>query len=65
MLVDEDVQIGAYITVNKLRAAYVIAARLDRPAQVSRIRAEALRTGQESVVKLCERFLAGNKEAAA
>ena len=34
MLVDEGMQIGALIAVNKLKAAYVIAARLERAAQV-------------------------------
>ena len=99
MLVDEEMQIGGLITVNKLKAAYVIAARLERPAQVrrvdrgidrptarpvtqglirrgeraapdcpavavkvSRIRAEAVRTGQEAIVKLCDRFLAGSRD---
>jgi hypothetical protein len=61
-LVDAGAKVTALITCGKLRAAYAEAARLGRAAWVARVRAEAARAGQTSVVDLCDRFLADNKD---
>lgn len=59
MVVDDGNRITANIIAGKLKSAYLLAVQLESSAQVSRIRAEAVRLKQQMVVQLCDKYLSG------
>lgn len=57
MIKTDDTRIKVYITVGKLRAAYLIAIRLGKEDKVRLIRDEAQRSGQTAVYDICKKWL--------
>lgn len=57
MIMDVTNRISGNIVAGKLKAAYLIAVQYKMHTQVERIRTEAIRQKQQSIVTLCDKYL--------
>jgi len=56
-------KINAFIISGKLRNAYLHAIKVQRYSDIEKIRQEAIRTQQNAVVQLCDKFLSTQQES--
>ncbi|CAF3487332.1 unnamed protein product [Adineta steineri] len=57
MIKNDNTRINVYISVGKLRAAYLIAIRLGKEDKIRLIRDDAQRSGQTAVYEMCKKWL--------